>query len=83
MLYKIMDVCFFFIADPRASVKQLDECGRDVYIIIPSDSQGYFQPNSNVTWEVSAAGLVYFTNLVITIVQFTGEKCKDNITVSR
>ena len=76
-----------FIADTRASVVQLDKCGRDVYINIPLNSQGYFLPNSNVTWEVSAAGLDCLTNLFITIIKFTlsepGEKCKDYIKVSR
>ena len=76
-----------FIADPRASVVQLDDCGRDVYINIPSDSQGYFLPNSNVTWEVSAGGLDCPTNLSITIIKFDlsepSEKCKDYIKVSK
>ena len=80
-------MCFIFIADPRASVVQLDDCGRDVYINIPSDSQGYFLPNSNVTWEVSAAGLDCLANLLITIIKFTlsepSVKCKDYIKVSR
>ena len=78
---------FLFIADTRASVVQLDDCGRDVYINIPSDSQGYFVPNSNVTLEVSAAGLECLTNLLVTIIKFTlsepSEECKDYIKVSR
>ena len=76
-----------FIADPRTSVVQLDDCGRDVYINIPVDSQGYFFPNSNVTWEVSAAGLDCLTNQLIIIIKFTlsepSEKCKDYIKVNR
>ena len=78
---------FLFIADPRASVVQLDECGRDVFLFIPRDRQGYFLPNSSLTWEVSAAGLYCLTNLFITIIKFTlsqpSEKCKEYIKVSR
>ncbi|XP_078334837.1 uncharacterized protein LOC111102085 isoform X2 [Crassostrea virginica] len=85
IIFIIIVIIWGVWADPRASVVQLYDCGRDVYINIPSDSQGYFLPNSNVTWEVSAAGLDCFTNLLITIIKFTlsepGEKCKDYIKI--
>nr|XP_022290477.1 uncharacterized protein LOC111102085 [Crassostrea virginica] len=81
IIFIIIVIIWGVRADPRASVVQLHDCRRDVFLNIPRDRQGYFLPNSSLNWEVSAAGLDCLTNLSTTIVKFTGEKCKDNIKI--